>query len=186
MKVHVCPRCQNAFPMTVDYCNECHIPLANAPVRDSAAPPPESAAPVAAAAALAGRRLALAFGLVVLMLVIATGFAISGIRSMGKALELVHARTDKIQVGNELEIQQYSRGLLTAGIPMMEDKAAIEDRNRQIEANAAAERAKEAAAAQQAKDALKALDAARKREAARGSGADAMNGFFSDILGGAQ
>lgn len=64
-------------------------------------------------------------------------------------------------------------------------QAAIEARNREIEAYAAAQRAKEAAAAQQAKDALKALEAARKREAARGSGADAMNGFFSDILGGA-
>ena len=68
-----------------------------------------------------GQRLALAFGLVVLMLVIATGFAISGIRSMGKALDLVHVRTTAIQIGNELEIAQYSRGLLTAGIPMMAD-----------------------------------------------------------------
>jgi len=35
--------------MTVDYCGECRIPLANAPVRDTAAPLPESV-PAAAAA----------------------------------------------------------------------------------------------------------------------------------------
>lgn len=112
-----------------------------------------------------GRRLALAFGLIVLMMVIATGFAISGIRSMGKALELVHDRTDKIQVGNELEIQQYSRGLLTAGIPMMEDKAAIEDRlalvkTKRAEADELMKRLKEGAASETARQMTQEVEAA--------------------------
>jgi len=65
-------------------------------------------------------------------------------------------------------------------------QAGIEDRNRQIEAYAAKERENAARAAKLAEDALAALTVARKREAARGAGPDAMNSFFSDILGGAQ
>lgn len=62
----------------------------------------------------------------------------------------------------------------------------IDDRNRQIDAYAAAQRAAAAAAAKQAKDTLASFAEARKREVSRGNGPDAMNDFFRDILGGAQ
>jgi len=97
-----------------------------------------------------GRRLQLAFGFIVLLMVVATTFAVLGIRSLAGAMELVHDRTAKIQVGNELEISQYSRGLLTAGIPMMEARSDIEARMaavkaKRVEADALLARLKEMA-----------------------------------------
>lgn len=65
-------------------------------------------------------------------------------------------------------------------------QAGIDDRNRQIDAYAAAEHQREADAEKKAMAALDVLTASRAREKSRGFGPDPMNDFMSDISGAAR
>lgn len=83
-----------------------------------------------------------------------------------------------------LAICQQDLSTLRANVKALQ--AGIDDRNKQIDAYAKAERDKAAAADRKAKDALAGLEASRAHEKSRGAGAEAMNGFMADISGALQ